>query len=189
MLILSDFDIRNVENMCDLDDKSNLQAWRDLKLERILVPTDGSGQAFKALSQAIHIAAACDAELTLLMTVDLNENVSAFEQVSLSGYVPGELKTAAFQFLAELMHVIPREIRALPRVEVGAPGEVIVDLAESEEYDMIIMGSRGFGTFRSLLMGSVSSYVLRHARCPVILVKGMPDDWEDDDNYILPWGE
>lgn len=182
--MVGDVDLSKIENMCDVEDKSNLYDWKKLKCQRILVPTDGSGQAFKALNQAIHIAAVCDAELTLLMTVDLNENVSAFEQVSLSGYVPTELKMAAFQFLAELMHVIPREVRAIPRVEIGAPGEVIVDLAETEEYDMIIMGSRGFGTFRSLLMGSVSSYVLRHAHCPVVLVKGLPDDWDDEDNYM-----
>ena len=80
-------------------------------------------------------------------------------------------------------------MRAIPRVEIGAPGEVIVDLAETEKYDMIIMGSRGFGTFRSLLMGSVSNYVLRHAHCPVVLVKGLPDDWDDENNYMAHLGE
>ncbi|WP_367183103.1 universal stress protein [Selenomonas sp.] len=155
-----------------------------IKCQRILLPTDGSGQAFKAVSQAIHLAAAVGAEVTLLMVVDYNKNVAAFEQVSLSGYVPAELKIAAYQFLADLMHVIPREIRAHTRVEVGDPGEVILSVAEEEESDMIVMGTHGFGTFRNLLMGSVSSFVTRNAACPVLLCKGMPaEDWDEEGHY------
>jgi len=157
---------------------------QDIKCDRILLPTDGSGQAFKAVSEAIHLAAVTDAEVTLLMVVDYNKNVAAFEQVSLSGYVPAELKIAAYQFLAELMHVIPSEIKAHTRVEVGDPGEVILNVAEEEESDMIIMGTHGFGTFRSLLQGSVSSFVTQNANCPVMLCKGMPDDWDDEEHYI-----
>ncbi len=157
---------------------------QEIKCDRILLPTDGSGQAFKAVSEAIHLAAVTDAEVTLLMVVDYNKNVAAFEQVSLSGYVPAELKIAAYQFLAELMHVIPSEIKAHTRVEVGDPGEVILNVAEEEESDMIIMGTHGFGTFRSLLQGSVSSFVTQNAACPVLLCKGMPDDWDDEENYI-----
>lgn len=76
--------------------------------DRILVPTDGSGQAFRAVNEAIHIAAMTGAHLTVLMVVDLNKHVAAFEQVSLSGYVPAELKIAAYQFLADLMHMVRR---------------------------------------------------------------------------------
>ena len=160
-----------------------------IRCDRILVPTDGSGQAFKAVNEAIHLAAQTGAELTLLMTVDYNKNVAAFEQVSLSGYVPAELKIAAYQFLADLMHVIPIEVKAHTGVEVGSPGETIVDIAEEEESDLIVMGTRGFGTFRSLLVGSVSNYVMQQAHCPVLLCKGMPDDWDDDDNYIADIGD
>lgn len=149
---------------------------QEIKCNRILLPTDGSGQAFKAVKEAVQLAAVTKAEITLLMVVDYNQNVAAFEQVSLSGYVPAELKIAAYQFLAELMHVIPSEIHAHTRVEVGSPGEVILRVAEEEESDMIVMGTHGFGTFRSLLMGSVSSFVTQHADCPVLLCKGMPED-------------
>ena len=70
-----------------------------IRCDRILVPTDGSGQAFRAVNEAIQLAAVTGAQLTLLMVVDLNQHVAAFEQVSLSGYVPAELKIAAYQFL------------------------------------------------------------------------------------------
>ena len=160
-----------------------------VKCHRILVPTDGSGTAFKAVGEAIKMAEATDAELTLLMVVDYNRNVAAFEQVSLSGYVPAELKIAAYQFLADLMHVIPRHVKAHTRVEAGDPAETVLDIAEEEESDLIVMGSRGFGTFRRLLMGSVSSQVLAQAHCPVLVVKGMPADWADEDNYLTDIGQ
>ena len=157
---------------------------QDIRCDRILVPTDGSGQAFKALGEAIHLAATTDAELTLLMVVDYDSEVAAFEQVSLSGYVPAELEVAAWRFLAELMHVIPTEVSAHPRVESGDPADVIVSVAEEEESDLVVMGSRGLGTLGGLLTGSVSAAVLKSAPCPVLLCKGMPDDWEDDENYL-----
>ena len=75
-------------------------------------------------------------------------------------------------------------MRAHTRVEVGDPAETVLDIAEEEESDLIVMGSRGFGTFRRLLMGSVSSQVLAQAHCPVLVVKGMPDDWADEDNFL-----
>lgn len=107
-----------------------------IRCDRILVPTDGSGQAFRAVNEAIQLAAVTGAQLTLLMVVDLNKHVAAFEQVSLSGYVPAELKIAAYQFLADLMHVIPSEIKAKTRVEVGNPSEVICDVADEEQSDL-----------------------------------------------------
>lgn len=159
---------------------------QQVSCQRILVPTDGSGQAFKAVLDAIHLAAATGAELTLLMVVDYNKNVAAFEQVSLGGYVPAELKVAAYRFLADLMHLIPSAVRAHPRVEAGDPRELIVSVAEEEESALIVMGSRGFGTFRSLLVGSVSRFVLEQAACPVLLVKGLPDDWDEEARCTAP---
>lgn len=166
--------------MSDNNEDISRESSGKIEVRRILVPTDGSGQAFKALNEAITIAALCDAELTLLMVVDLNENVSAFEQVSLSGYMPAELKIAAYQFLAELMHVVPPEIPAHVRVEVGYPAETIVAVAEEIECDLIIMGSRGMGTIATFFTGSVSKYVLKHASCPILFIKGLPDDWDDE---------
>ena len=144
-----------------------------IQLDKILVPIDGSKQAFEAAKRAVYIAGLNNAEVTLLCVVDLNKEVAAFEQVSLSGYVPAELKEGAYQLLAELMHEeIPREVRAKTFVEIGSPSEVIVEVAARENCDLIVMGRRGFGTFRGLVMGSVSQYVLHHAHCPVLIAHG-----------------
>ena len=118
--------------------------------DRILVPIDGSPASMHAVEWAIDLARAADAELTILMVIDYGAHISAFEQVSMSGYLPSELKIAAYRFLAEL---------------------VTVAVAAEEESHLIVMGSRGFGTFERIAFGSVSTYVTHHAYSPVLLVK------------------
>jgi nucleotide-binding universal stress UspA family protein len=49
------------------------------------------------------------------------------------------------------------------------PGEAIVELAQAESVEMIVMGTRGLGTIRRTILGSVSDYVLHHAHCPVVV--------------------
>ena len=141
------------------------RAPQPVRCQRILVPTDGSGQAFKAVLDAIHLAAATGAELTLLMVVDYNKNVAAFEQVSLGGYVPAELKVAAYRFLADLMHLIPSEIRAQPRVEAGDPRELIAAWrrrrkATSSSWDRAV-------SVRSAVCSSAASRASCSSRRPV----------------------
>lgn len=151
------------------------------KLQHILIPTDGSGQAFKAALEAIKIAESNKARVTLLMCVELDKEISAFEQVSLSGYIPAELNAAAYNFLSELMEeIIPRSIKAKIRVEIGDPGETIIDVAQYEQCDTIIMGSRGFGGFNKDGIGSVANFVKENAECPVMLVEGLPEDWTEN---------
>lgn len=153
----------------------------EVLVKNILVPTDGSGQAFKALLQAIEIAEAWGARITLLMVVKIEDEISAFEQVSLSGYIPSELNAAAYEFLNELRQVVPSEIEVKIRVEVGEPAEEIVNAAG--DYDVVVMGSRGFGGMDDS-QGSVAKYVAENCPKPVIFAKGMPGDWDDDNNFL-----
>ena len=154
----------------------------EVLVKNILVPTDGSGQAFKALLQAINIAEAWGARITLLMCVKIEEDIAAFEQVSLGGYIPSELNTAAYEFLNELRQVVPREIEVKTRVEIGEPAEEIVNAAK--DYDLVVMGNRGFGGFDSESFGSVAKFVQENCSKPVIFAKGMPNDWDEDNNFV-----
>ena len=53
----------------------------------------------------------------------------------------------------------------------GPPGEAIVDVARSEQVDMVVVGSHGRGAVGRFFVGSVSEYVVRHAPCPVLVVR------------------
>jgi nucleotide-binding universal stress UspA family protein len=54
----------------------------------------------------------------------------------------------------------------------GSPGEAIVDVARSEDVDLVVVGSHGRGPVGRMLIGSVSEHVVRHAPCPVLVVRG-----------------
>ncbi len=156
----------------------------EVSVKNILVPTDGSGQAFKALLQAINIAEAWGARITLLMIVKIEDDIAAFEQVSLGGYIPSELNAAAYEFLTGLRQVIPSEIEVKIRVEVGEPAEEIVNVAAQGDFDLVVMGTRGFGGFNEEAQGSVAKYVADNCGKPVIFAKGMPADWDEEGNVI-----
>jgi nucleotide-binding universal stress UspA family protein len=66
----------------------------------------------------------------------------------------------------------PREFPIETDVAVGDPKEEIIRIAEEWEADLIVLGARGLGKIKRLLLGSVSLAVARHARCPVLVVKG-----------------
>ena len=142
-----------------------------IELQKILVPFDGSEQSRKALAHALIVARHSHTGLTLMHVIDLNKKINAFEQVWLSGYVPEELKKSGYELLTKLAREIPPEIEVDLQVEIGSPPESIITAAQDGRYDLIVMGSRGMGQIKSLLIGSVSQYVLLHAPCPVLIVR------------------
>jgi nucleotide-binding universal stress UspA family protein len=144
------------------------------------VPTDGSEHADKAVDFAADIAQKYDSDVILLHVMsDLG-----------SGRVPNELRS-----LARLEHVeiTERDIRqaaanellqraktrtrehGAARIEIviehGDPTRRILDCAKSRNADLIVMGSRGLGDLRGLLLGSVSHKVSHLAKCTCITVR------------------
>lgn len=65
---------------------------------------------------------------------------------------------------------LPKQ-RIHSEVQVGDPAEELVELARLEEYDLIVVGSRGVGPLQELILGSVSNKVLHGANCPVLVVR------------------
>jgi len=92
----------------------------------------------------------------------------------------GEFKKmvdAEKQETAELTHKYQKKLDALKvkatyKTVYGKPGEAIVEAANHENAAVVIMGTRGIGTLRRTVMGSVSDYVVHHAHTPVIVCRG-----------------
>jgi nucleotide-binding universal stress UspA family protein len=141
---------------------------------RILLATDGSEEADLAALRAVDLADATHSELHVVHV--------GVVPIFLQSY-PGTL--GYYDKLYEQIEKMSREllrkqnwrVKAAGGTVAGAHlrmGEValeIVALAEELGADLIVMGSRGLGRVRRALMGSVSDSVVRHAHCPVLVVR------------------
>ncbi len=61
--------------------------------------------------------------------------------------------------------------KSLYKTAYGKPGEAIIATAAEYKADLIVTGTRGMGTIRRTIMGSVSDYLVHHAHCPVVVCR------------------
>lgn len=148
-----------------------------LTYKKILVPYDGSEHAKKALAQAVDIAAAGEnAQIFIASVCNMVSAMSNFDQVSIAEGVlttklSEDLEAQCKSDLKEAASVMPEGIGHEELYEVGSPGPVLLNMAEEHGIDLIVMGSRGLGPLKGIFMGSVSSYLVSRAKCPVLIVK------------------
>lgn len=137
-------------------------------LKRILVPIDSSEIAERAMQQAIKINRFNEAEIHILYVADINKlAINAY----LSGNVLIEIEKAGQRILDAAKKLFPEGMKIVCVYRTGDPAEAIKDYEKEISADLIVMGSRGLGLVRGVLLGSVSKYVLEHAKCPVLIVK------------------
>ena len=142
----------------------------------IIVPTDGSVNSKRALEHAVVIASALGATITFVYVANIVSVISNFDQIpNASGYVTEQvaldMEEEGKSILDDYAKVIPQNIEVKSVFEVGSPGPAVLSVAKKYNADLIVMGSRGLGPLKGLFMGSVSSYVVTHSVCPVLIVK------------------
>ena len=141
-------------------------------LGSIVVGVDGSPSAGRALSWAIDQAVCERRPITLVHAVG-PQGAVWMDQAGLDTRIGREhMETASQQLLAEARAEVARrapEVDVHEVLRVADPRDVLLDL--SREATMIVLGSRGRGPVRSLLLGSVGVAVTRHADCPVIVLR------------------
>jgi nucleotide-binding universal stress UspA family protein len=144
--------------------------------KKILLATDGSEEAELASEAAVELAGAIGSELHVI-TVGGTYRPGAGVTVvapSLLEATLRELERAARELLDEQVKKIKESGGTISEAHVemgGAPDQQIVALGEEIGAGLIVMGSRGLGGMRRTLLGSVSDSVVRHAHCPVLVVR------------------
>lgn len=141
---------------------------------RILLATDGSKEAELAARTAVDLTNATGSELHIVH-VALLPNF-AMDGPGTVGYDRGlhkKLEEESRETLRKLTWRVKVAGAAVAgaHLRMGGVAEEIVDLAEELQVGLIVMGSRGLGGIRRTLMGSVSDSVVRHAHCPVMVVR------------------
>jgi nucleotide-binding universal stress UspA family protein len=133
-------------------------------LETILLATDGSAASEPASEQAIDLAIQVQARLLVVSVVP-----SAAPEHSGDSR---ESMAARTQSIVQKAKAAGANATFL--VWEGEAGDGIVAAAHSEGADLIVVGSHGRSGVSRFFIGSVSDYVVRHARCPVMVVRGKP---------------
>jgi nucleotide-binding universal stress UspA family protein len=139
----------------------------------IVVGVDGSDQSQRVLEWAVREAALRQAPLTVLTVHQVVGSAWTGNPVVTAGDRPEEAKAreaaqeAVNQVLGAVGDAKPASVTV--RAVSGFPARELVDA--SQDADLVVVGSRGGGGFRGLLTGSVSTQVVNHADCPVVVIR------------------
>jgi nucleotide-binding universal stress UspA family protein len=150
--------------------------------KKILVAFDGSDSSERAIKYAIEIAKKWGASVTLLtvfqrriMPVFSNENYDETEfdpeiferdQEAIKSVYRNLLEETASSIKSENM-----DLEILAKFVEGRPSSKIVDVADEEDVDLIVIGSRGIGGIKGWILGSTSHKVVNSSTKPMLIIK------------------
>ena len=136
-------------------------------MNRIVVATDGSSGSQAAVAQATALAQATGARVTFVTVLQGPDRSSDPVSGKPYGAAAGELTAAEAAAAAAQALGANADFQFLG----GDPAKAIADYAATEGADVIVVGSRGLGAVRSLVLGSVSREIVDRADRPVLVVK------------------
>jgi nucleotide-binding universal stress UspA family protein len=148
-------------------------------IKRILAPIDGSENAYRAASFAIDLAKRYGSELVVMHALELSQSLAYL----------GIYGMPTPQHIVEMIEAAKKEAdpwfdhvkNEADRLQVKITSELIeaplslvgeiVNYAENNSIDLIVIGSRGRTGFKKVLLGSIASGVVTYAHCPVLVIK------------------
>jgi nucleotide-binding universal stress UspA family protein len=151
---------------------------------RILVAIDGSTSSIHAIDYAISIALKNNSQLFILYVIDAYEYSRLSSSIILAPTFGSEKYLEEKNEAEKLMNKIKEKLKLKikdntkfkePKTEIvegiKSVATTIMEYAESENIDLIIIGSRGRTSFKKLLLGSISSNVMKNAHCAVLVIR------------------
>lgn len=142
---------------------------RPMPIERILIGVDGSDDSRRALEWAVELAGPLGAEVVAVHALGLLEQLEPDgEPVPTASHRAEIVRVFEQEWCAPLDSAAGVCSRRL--VEDGPPAMVLLRVAEQDDVDLVVVGSRGIGGFDELLLGSTSTQVMQHAPVPVTVI-------------------
>jgi nucleotide-binding universal stress UspA family protein len=143
------------------------------RIEKVLLATDGSPASELASEQAIDLATQMGCRLLVVSVLGGSSRPS--EAAAGQDLTPDSRASLTSKAQGIVARAKAAGVDASFLVWEGEPGDAIVAAADSESADVIVVGSHGRSGVSRFLIGSVSDYVVRHAHCPVMVVRGKTD--------------
>lgn len=142
-----------------------------IKFKRVLVPTDFSEHAKLALDYAVSLPFEDDGEVLLVHSIEptvypIHQVISRHDELSIENQVR---KTCQMQLDDMAKAVTSVKVRTL--IRDGYASEELVDVADDEACDLIVISTHGHSGIKHLLLGSTAERVVRKASCPVLTVR------------------
>jgi nucleotide-binding universal stress UspA family protein len=149
-------------------------------ITKILVPIDGSDYSSKVLDYALDIAEKYSADVKLItvtqpivVTGSMFMTKPMLSSANTTIYIK-EIEAAHQKMLDEAFKIAKNsypELNISKELINGRPADKIVEKANVENFDLIVMGSRGSGGMKEFFLGSVSNRVADEVHCPIFLIK------------------
>lgn len=156
----------------------------DIALKKILVPIDFSDLSRKALHYAISFAQQFGAEIYLLHVVEIIIPTPEVV-VAESEYLNVKVREQAAKELSEWRKEIVR-VPVRSTIRDGSPFRQITEAADEINADLIVLGTQGRTGLSHLFIGSTAERVVRHAPCPVMIVREREHDFVGGEKHFAP---
>lgn len=144
-----------------------------MQIGRILVPYDNSENSKRAFSYALDLAKKYNSEIVVvscILTQDQFSETSIPEEEDMRFQKQKDIVTKFLSILE--MESEEAKIRCKGVIlKTPTVTDALLSYSESNGIDIIVIGSRGLGGFKKLLLGSVASTISQHSMCPVLIVK------------------
>ncbi|MCG8398130.1 universal stress protein [Bacillus atrophaeus] len=134
----------------------------------ILLASDGSHHALRATEEAIILAKMANAKVTVVYVVDHDQSKSDVLHNSDTHDIDLKRKQQLYRTEAMLQDA---DVQYAAVVLHGEPGPAIIEYANEQPVDLLIIGSRGLNKMQEMVLGSVSHKVAKRVKCPVLIVK------------------
>lgn len=142
-----------------------------MKSRKILVPLDGSPLSGRTIQNLIGLKENLRIPLTLLHVLDLSRiSYRGFAEKSFAE-IEDDAREKARQLIArQQAEFAAAGMETATLIKEGHARETICELADSGEYDLLVIGKHVDSDLRNMLFGQVANYVIHHVTCPVLIV-------------------
>lgn len=153
-----------------------------MEFKKILAPTDLSQLSKDGVRHALNLARSFGGEVTVYHVINYDEIMGYSREITTRAVTPpaGQLlesyQRALKQFLEHNFSDLLPLVEVRQKVEMGSPAKNIVERAQAEGADLIVISTHGRTGLSHMLMGSVTEKVVRMSRCPVLSIHPRPEE-------------